>query len=422
MNILIIDHYAGSRSLGMEFRPYYLARQWQRMGHIVTIAAADYSHLRAVNVASSGRAQSKRVDGVDYIFLRTPEYTGNGLGRARNIAAFLSGLWRLSRRIASGFCPDVVIASSTYPMDIWPARHIAKMCGAKLVWEIHDIYPDSLCLHHFPGIIRRMAAAAMNAAVDFACGKSDLIVSVLSHARLFLEGRKLGAEAVKKLVYIPNGAEAGDISGQGEPSAYCRALITAIEKLRADGKFVVMYLGGFAAANALDEFVWASRLVKNAAFVLVGNGLDRARLKRLAEREGISRENRIFFFDAVEKDDVQELLTHADCLYAGLRRSELYRFGVGMNKLYDYMLSARPVICGMDAPFNVIEEGGCGLVIPPEDSAAIAEAVMRLADMPQTARDRMGLRGREYVLANNSWSVLARRFLDALGERSEPEQ
>ena len=47
MNILLLNHYAGTPALGMEFRPYYLAREWVRLGHRVQILAASYSHVRA---------------------------------------------------------------------------------------------------------------------------------------------------------------------------------------------------------------------------------------------------------------------------------------------------------------------------------------------------------------------------------------
>ena len=33
MNILLINHYAGSPEMGMEFRPYYFAREWVKAGH-----------------------------------------------------------------------------------------------------------------------------------------------------------------------------------------------------------------------------------------------------------------------------------------------------------------------------------------------------------------------------------------------------
>ena len=49
MNILLINHYAGSPEMGMEFRPYYFARKWVELGHEVSVLAADYSHLRRVN-------------------------------------------------------------------------------------------------------------------------------------------------------------------------------------------------------------------------------------------------------------------------------------------------------------------------------------------------------------------------------------
>ena len=32
MNILLLNHYAGHPALGMEYRPYYLAREWVRQG------------------------------------------------------------------------------------------------------------------------------------------------------------------------------------------------------------------------------------------------------------------------------------------------------------------------------------------------------------------------------------------------------
>ncbi len=47
MNILLINHYAGSPQYGMEYRLYYLAREWVKTGHKVGITSAFFSHLRS---------------------------------------------------------------------------------------------------------------------------------------------------------------------------------------------------------------------------------------------------------------------------------------------------------------------------------------------------------------------------------------
>ena len=139
MRLLLVNHYAGSPALGMEYRPYYLAREWVRAGHSVQIVAADHSHVRT----RQPQAGDEQVDGIAYRWYATPTYQGNGLGRVKNIWAFLRAVWADTPRLVREFKPDVVIASSTYPMDIWVARRLARRAGAKLVYEVHDLWPLS---------------------------------------------------------------------------------------------------------------------------------------------------------------------------------------------------------------------------------------------------------------------------------------
>ena len=66
MNIVYIEHYAGTPALGMEFRPYYLAREWVRTGHRVRMLAASYSHVRARQPEIGGEPKDETIDGIDY--------------------------------------------------------------------------------------------------------------------------------------------------------------------------------------------------------------------------------------------------------------------------------------------------------------------------------------------------------------------
>ena len=133
MRILLIDHYAGSPRMGMEYRPYQMARRWVRMGHQVVLLAADHSHLRLHNPHVSRDFEEKEIGGVRYSFVRTPEYGPALGGRGKNAAAFVAKIWRAAPQLARRWNPEVVIASSTYPFDSWPARRIARLAGAGLV-------------------------------------------------------------------------------------------------------------------------------------------------------------------------------------------------------------------------------------------------------------------------------------------------
>ena len=125
MNILLINHYAGSLRHGMEYRPYYLAREWVRLGHRVRIVASSQSHIRANAPEMDGAARfDETIDGIDYTWYATPPYAGNGVRRVRNMASFIGALYADARRLVHSVDPDVVIASSTCTRfrSRWPRR------------------------------------------------------------------------------------------------------------------------------------------------------------------------------------------------------------------------------------------------------------------------------------------------------------
>ena len=129
MNILYINHYAGSPEMGMEFRPYYLSREWVKMGHHVDVIAGDYSHLRIINPNVTRDMQKEIIDGIDYYWLKTGSYVGNSICRALSMIRFCYKLNKWKGWIRSHLKPDVVISSSTYPIDSIPACNIAHGGG-----------------------------------------------------------------------------------------------------------------------------------------------------------------------------------------------------------------------------------------------------------------------------------------------------
>ena len=81
MNILIINHYAGSDKYGMEFRPFYFGRELVKQGHAVTVIAAGYSHLRRKNPDVCADFTEEWIEGIRYVWMKTPAYRKNDLRR-----------------------------------------------------------------------------------------------------------------------------------------------------------------------------------------------------------------------------------------------------------------------------------------------------------------------------------------------------
>ncbi len=143
MNILLINHYAGSPEMGMEYRPYYFAKEWQSLGHKVTILVATNSHIRQYNPEQEEKIREEIIEGIRYLWIKTPKYQGNGIGRIKNIFAFMQIINSKAKHFAQTYQPDIVIASSTYPSDNYVANKIAKISKAKYIYEVHDLWPLS---------------------------------------------------------------------------------------------------------------------------------------------------------------------------------------------------------------------------------------------------------------------------------------
>jgi glycosyltransferase involved in cell wall biosynthesis len=406
MRILYINHYAGSLRHGMEYRPFYLAREWTRAGHEVRIVTASYSHVRTVQPEVTNQPLREVVDGIEYIWYPTPAYSGNGFGRLWNIFSFLRQVWSQSHSLSDEFRPDVVIASSTYPMDIWVARRIARLSGAKLVHEIHDLWPLS------PIELSGMSpshpfARLCQLAEDAACRDADVVVSMLPNVAEHLGSRGLD---LRKLKIVPNGIDAAEWEGQ---RAELPAEIAAhLEAMRSEGRTIVGYAGSHGVPNALNVVLDSAGLMTDErfAFVLVGDGMEKRALQEAVDSRKLSN---VRLFPPIRKAQVRAFLESIDIAYIGWQRIPIYRFGISPNKLMDYMMARCVVLHSVEAGNDPVREAGCGLTVPPSDPSAVAQGLLRLSRLPSEDRAAMGERGRAFVLANHTYEVLADRFLKA---------
>lgn len=410
MNILYIDHYAGSPVLGMEYRPYYLARQWVREGHRVRIISASHAHTRIRQPRVREMIDRQGFDGIEYIFFKTPAYSGNGWGRIFNILAFVAQLYLRVRQICLDFKPDIVIASSSYPFDMGPAQMIARHHKAKLVYEVTELWPDSpmeiwgMDQDH---LFMKLCAWGQRQA----CKVCDVVISTLPLAEDYLRGYGL---APGKFRHVPNGIDPDEWNDDRESAGIDVLVQAVIDRMKAQGKMVVGYAGTHGETNALEVLVEAAGFTRDMpiGFVCIGDGPYRAPLNDYAEEMNVG--DFFVFCGALPKRQVPRFLKQMDVLYMGAKHLDVYKYGVSFNKIYDYMMAGRPIVMAVAAGNDMLADPKCGVTVHSGNPKDVADALIKLRGLTATERDAYGVEARAHVLLSNTYPVLARQFLEAV--------
>ena len=399
MKVWLINHYALPPQRSGGTRHYSLARGLIRRGHTVTLVASsvDYMRRQESHLAPGERARLETQGEVPFLWLRTPPYQGNSLRRVANMLAFA---WRVRtvvpRRLVR---PDVIVGSTPHLFGAWAAYRLARHMGVPFVLEVRDLWPQTLIdlgnfspYHPFILLLAALEQTLYrhaNAIVSLLPGGLDYITQKV--------GRQEG------LFWIPNGVDFSLIPDPVPPPP-------------AD-PFVVMYAGAHGLANGLDVALAAARQLQQQSwdervqFHFVGDGPEKAHL--LAQATAWQLPN-VHFEPPVPKEDIYLRMQAAHAFLMILQDSPLFRWGISPNKLFDFLVMARPVIFCVRTPYNPIEEHGAGLTSPPDDPGALARTIQQLAQMPPGERWAMGMRGRTYVEKAHNLDRLAERLEQVL--------
>ena len=372
MNILLINHYAGSPDLGMEFRPYYMAKEWQKAGHHVRIVGGSFSHLRKKQPCE----YREIVDNVEYCWIPVNRYKGNGVGRIFSMFLFVFKLYHYFVEYLRNFEPDIVIASSTYPIDSYPAYKIAKHYHAKLIYEVHDLWP--LSPMELGGYSKKHPFIQIMQKAENDCYRYvDTVVSMLPKAEEHMREHGLGKG---KFHYVPNGIVLSDWNNpKGIPEEHGLLL----SRFQKEGKFIVGFAGAHGIANSLYAVIDAvsSLAEQNVVLVLVGGGQEKENLIKYAHKKEIVN---VYFLPTIDKLAIPNLLKEMDVLYIGLQKQSLFRFGISPNKMFDYMASGHPTLSNIQTRNDIFVDNHCGMTIEAGSPQAMADGILKFAQMDPT--------------------------------------
>ncbi len=409
MNLWILNQYAVPENGSGGTRHAVLGRYLQQAGHRVTIFPGTFVHAHgpATDQAKGKRSLDRLEHGVRFRYVPTRPFR-NKAGRLLNMLSYRRSVCRCVGGLVR---PDVIIGSCVHPLAVDAAIRLARRYAVPFVYEIRDVWPESLVgagglsrwhpIYHY---FRHLELRAFRAAHG--------VIVLFPGMWSYTDSHGVPRERV---AYLPNGIDP--------------TLFQDVDDPPPPKPFVVSYFGAHGLANGLGTVLAAARQLErdprgaDVRIRLVGEGPEKSLLEKQAAAWKLGN---VEFLEPVPKSQLAPLARTSHAFVFHLRQMPvLERYGIASNKLFDYLMAARPILFACRSYNNPVQDAEAGLTVPPQDPIALASAILRLRDLPAGQRHQMGTNGRTYVMQNHNLAKLATQldaFLRTLVSARSPDR
>lgn len=336
-----------------------------------------------------GRCLADRINGVSVKRLRHFVPTADRLSTKNRIWLETSFTLAAARYWIPKFLakrkPDAVVAvMPPLQIGVWPALY----CLVRRVpWVLHvqDLQVDAaLRLNMLPG---GLVGRALYGLERFFLNKANRVSTITEPMR-----QRIIAKGVPKerTWLFPNWADNKLITPQSRLNDFRAQLGVGADKI------LVLYAGNMGQKQGLEVILDAAKLLEahdNIHFLMVGDGATRHDLEQRAKSEDLTN---LRFLPLQPKEGLCDMLAAADIHLVVQRRDAADL--VMPSKLTNILAAGRPCIATAEegtALANVLEEHATGILSPPEDPGALADAIQRLAE-DEGLRARLGRGARSY--------------------------
>ena len=401
VRILFLSHYFPPEVNAPASRTYDHCKQWVADGHQVTVVTCAPNHPRGVVYPgySNRLFQRETKDGVEVVRVWTYVTANEGfVKRTLNYVSFM-----LSSILVALFVgkADVVLTTSPQFFNGLAGFFVSKLKRAPWVLEIRDLWPESILA---VGAIKNRAIIRVLEYLElFAYRHARALVPVTDAFKRYMVAKGVPAD---KITVIKNGVNL-EFYRVAEGTNPLR------KELELEGKFIAAYFGTHGMAHHLETIFEAATLLKENAeivFLLVGDGAERGRLRRLLD--GLQLKN-VRMLDQQPKEKMPFLWGLCDVSLVLLRKSELFKTVIP-SKIFESMGMRRPIILGVEGESaDIIRLAEAGFCIEPENANQLAERVLELYKNRDLVR-QLGDNGRRHVAEHFDRVHLARKYEDVL--------
>lgn len=382
-------------------RSYEMARRLIAQGHKVSMVCGSYQVGKTGLTGEFKRGKRQGfVDGIHVIeFLLAYSNRDSFVKRSLTFFRFaLKSIW-----IALGHRYDLIFATST-PLTAALPGIVARLVRRKpFVFEVRDLWPE---LPREMGVIRNPIILKMIDILEWVSYHSANACIGLSPG--IVQGIKRRGIDASKVAMIPNGCDLNLFNLEKHLERPPTVMNT--------NDLVAIFTGSHGIANGLNAVLdAASELIhrgrREIKFVFIGHGKLKPELQQRAGEENLDN---CIFMDPVPKETLAHLMKSADIGLMILANVPAFYYGTSPNKFFDYISIGLPVLNNYPGWLaDMIRAHKCGLVVPPEDPIAFADALEYLADNRHKL-DTMGRNARLLAEREFDCKRLADQFVDWL--------
>jgi len=408
MRVLYFHQHFSTPAGSTGTRSYEMAQELLRAGHQVTMVCGSYALGKTgIEEGDSGSIRRGSVDGIDIVQIHLP-YSNHDSFLKRSLVFLRFSLSCIGIAFRSDY--DLLFATSTPLTAGIPGIAMRIFRPSKpFVFEVRDLWPE---LPRAMGVITNPVVLGAMGLLEKASYHAASVCIGLSPG--IVDGIKKAAPADKLVEMIPNGC---DLQFFADAKAMNWDAPTGLPE-----GFVAVFTGAHGIANGLFALLDAAKILKERGrqdinIVLVGDGRVKVDLQERAKRESLSS---VRFLKPIPKPLIRHLLSEADVGLMVLQDVPAFYYGTSPNKFFDYIAAELPVINNYPGWLaDMIEETGCGLVVPPDDPSALATALETFADNPDRIAKAKAA-GLELASTRFDRSDQARRFVSLLEDAADP--
>ncbi len=402
MNIAWYTHYFTPEIGAPSARIYDFSQAWSAMQRAVQVVTCFPNHPtgRLYPGYRRGWYMAESIDGITVHRNRTYITPNKGFLKktAGHVSYLPSAVLFSSGRMQK---PDVAIGSSPTFFAAMAAAWAGKCFRIPFIMEVRDLWP---AIFVELGVLRNRRMIRWLEMIEMTLYRlSTRVVTVTEAFRRNLIERGIPAEKVHT---IPNGAD----TNYWQPVSHSAELR---KKIGVNNDFVVLYIGAHGISQSLGRILETAVRLKDRSdirFVFVGEGAEKDELVSKACNMGLQN---VIFHDPVDKEGVREFYSIADVCLVPLRNIPLFNTFIP-SKMFEIMSMERPMVASVGGEAaDILKKSQAAMVVNPEDSQAIANAILSLyAD--KNHRTTMGSNGRRFVMDNYSRRSLADRYMEVM--------